>query len=179
MMATANETSKAEPPGKPGSARTAALARRDSVPGDPPVSLRFVCPADPSRAFIAEAFVRGSARGGAAGRADGDPARVHPAARRVMQEIGIPLRESATNAPSARDGASELVVVIGNRGVPHLSGAMSWRFDDPSQGEDEATRLMAFRRVRDEIKRRVDLLLLVVKRRWLPQKSDEARGGNA
>lgn len=130
--------------------------------GPPPARLflHFVCANDPSRAFIAEAFVRGLAGAAAEAWAHGDPADVHPAARRVMNEVGVPLREGGATTSIPRDD-SDLMVIIQNRDSPVLSGVMTWHFDDPAESGDEATTVAAFRRVRDEIKRRVDLLLLV------------------
>ena len=122
--------------------------------------VRFVCQADPSRAFIAEAMVRGCARGSAAALAEGDPARVQPEARQVMNEIGIPVREGVPQG-GVSPGELELVVVIRNRGLPAPTGVISWSFDDPDQEADQEAKLNTFRRVRDEIKRRVDLLLLI------------------
>lgn len=64
------------------------------------------------------------------------------------------------------------MVIIRNRDSPSLSHVMTWHFDDPAENGDEVTKVAAFRRVRDEIKRRVDLLLLV-KRRRRPRKGEE------
>lgn len=121
----------------------------------------FSCEGDPSRAFIAEALVRDVSRGAADGRAEGDPAALHPLARAVMSEVGLPLRE--TRQPPSSDEVPEVLVHIRNRGTaagPREGACLPWSFDDPAQAS-EAERRQAFRRVRDEIKRRLDLLLLV------------------
>jgi protein-tyrosine-phosphatase len=121
------------------------------------LAVRFVCPGDPSRAFIAAAFVRDLARGAAESFVQGDLRAVHPAAHAVMEEIGVSLAGAGAARPRA---PAELVVSIRNRGLPAPPDVMSWSFDDPTAA-DARTTLHAFRRVRDEIKRRVDLLLLV------------------
>ena len=141
--------------------------------GRPPARLllHFICANDPSRAFIAEAFVRGSAGATFEAWAHGDPADVHPAARRVMSEVGVPLRKGAVTTSISGDG-SHLMVNIQNRDSPSPSDVMTWHFDDPAESGDEAATVAAFRRVRDEIKRRVDLLLLV-KRPRRPRKGEE------
>jgi protein-tyrosine-phosphatase len=164
MSTTPSQISEADLPFSYEPTHPHPAPRHDRSVEDHLLHLRFVCPADPSRAFIAEAFVRALARDGVDGWAKGDPARVDPAARRVMDEIGTPLRTDGASASGAGDDSSEEVVVIRNRGVPPLSDVISWSFDDPSESEDEATRLSVFRRVRDEIKRRVDLLVLVMVR---------------
>jgi protein-tyrosine-phosphatase len=150
---------------------------------NPRICICFVCEADPSRAFIAEAFVRSLGRRTAEAWADGDPAKVHPAARQVMADIRVPLREARATPPSNVD-APDVVVVIQNRDLPLLAEGLSWRFDDPAQAGDETSQLQAFRRVRDEIKRRVDLLLLVTAappradRAWKPSVSAPSGGAN-
>ena len=96
---------------------------------------------------------------------EGGSVGLDPLARQVMLEIGIALAsEPAAHPP----GDADLVITIRNRGqAAPASGTsaiiLSWSFDDPAAllSAPEAERLIAFRRVRDEIKRRVDLLLLV------------------
>jgi protein-tyrosine-phosphatase len=156
---------------QPAAGHQAPPARHDAAVERSRLFLHFVCPDDPSRAFIAEAFVRGLAGGAAEAWAHGDPADVDPAARRVMNDVGMPLREGGVTTSIPRDG-SDLVVLIQNRDSPSLSDVMTWHFDDPAESGDEVTKVTAFRRVRDEIKRRVDLLLLV-KRKLHPRKGEE------
>ena len=138
--------------------------------------LHFVCADDPSRAFIAEAFVRALGGRTAEAWAHGDPADVHPAARRVMNEVGVSLREGGVTTSIPPDG-SDLTVIIQNRNAPSLSGIMAWHFDDPAESGDEVATVAAFRRVRDEIKRRVDLLLLVKRPRRRQQGEERQEGG--
>jgi hypothetical protein len=129
--------------------------------GDAALAFRFVCREDdPSRAFMAAALVQSIGRGAATGRAEGDLLAVHPVARQVMEEIGVSLAGLNAEIDPAREGG-EMIVLIRNRGVPAPRQAATWSFDDPTAGADEGTSLANFRRVRDEIKRRVDLLLLV------------------
>lgn len=140
---------------------TARAFSGNAATNAPAPAFRFVCREDdPSRAFMAAALVQSIGRGAAIGRAEGDLVAVHPVARQVMEEIGVSLAGQVAEIEPARQGG-ETIVLIRNRGVPAPRQAATWSFDDPTTGADEAASLANFRRVRDEIKRRVDLLLLV------------------
>lgn len=122
-------------------------------------SILFVCTHNSSRSQMAEGVVRG--RYGAqwqAASAGTEPTRVHPQAVEVMAEIGIDLshhRSKTVDEVSDRqwdvvvtvcDSARESCPVVATRGrLLHHS------FTDPSQVEDAAERLEAYRRVRDAI----------------------------
>ncbi len=89
--------------------------------------------------------------------------RVHPLAVRAMQEIGIDIsgQESKTLDRFVTEPWDLVIKVCdaANQSCPVFPGAASrlhWSFEDPSaaQGSDEE-RLSLFRRVRDEIARRL------------------------
>ncbi len=91
------------------------------------------------------------------------PLGVNPLAARVMAEIGIDI-STHTSDPLDRYAGEpfDLVITVCDnvaRQCPVFPGAASqehWPFDDPARrGVSDAERLAAFRRVRDEIGRRV------------------------
>ena len=89
--------------------------------------------------------------------------RVHPLATRAMADIGIDIsrhtskivdelvQQSWDYVITVCDAANEACPVF-----PKKSNRLHWSFDDPSQarGSDDQ-RLEVFRRVRDQIKRRI------------------------
>jgi arsenate reductase len=92
---------------------------------------------------------------------------VHPLAIRAMGEVGIDI--SATTSKSLapfRDQSFDLVVTVcdhAKESCPVFPGAretLHWPFDDPADavGTDEE-RMATFRRVRDEIKRKIESFL--------------------
>jgi len=88
---------------------------------------------------------------------------VHPLAIRVMAELGIDISRTVSKPLGLfLDRPFDLVVTVcGNaqESCPAFPGArrqLHWPFDDPADAEgDEATRLVTFRRVRDEIRARI------------------------
>lgn len=161
---------------KNGPKKSKEMGRPMGAAADSPLTVRFVCSNDPSRAFIAAALVRSIGRGAASGLAEGELADVHPSARRVMEEIGI----SLTGLAARSVPAGETVVLIRNRGLAAPRENATWSFDDPATTPDQAASLANFRKVRDEIKRRVDLLLLVKLRQSATgNRQHQPREGNA
>ncbi len=92
------------------------------------------------------------------------PTRVRPEAIESMREIGIDI--SAHHSKSVDEfGTSEFDYVItvcdnANEQCPVFPGEtkrIHWSFDDPAAAEgDEPARLSVFRRVRDEIKQKLE-----------------------
>src|SRR5262245_19146201 len=99
-----------------------------------------------------------------------DATRVHPLAIHAMSEVGIHLRghrsktldrflgDKWDHVITVRDQANERCPLF-----PGGAARLHWSFDDPSAvaGSDEE-RLAAFRRVRDEIRARLDQWLQTV-----------------
>lgn len=92
---------------------------------------------------------------------------VHPLAIRAMAEIGIDVSsgESKSVEPFANERFDLVVTVCDNarEACPVFPGAeatLHWPFDDPAHavGTDE-DRMAEFRRVRDEIRDRINLYL--------------------
>lgn len=87
------------------------------------------------------------------------PGRVHPLAVEAMKELGIDISAAqSTHVSAFVNDAIDYVVTVcsdANRTSPHVRAremVVHQRFDDPSQVEGtHATRLNAFRTVRDQI----------------------------
>lgn len=123
----------------------------------------FLCKHNSARSQMAEAFLR---------RAAGDrfevlsgglvPTEIHPLTRQVMNEVGLDLsgHEAKGVMPFLRTCLAPTHAVIVCRSLeencpklfPGAVEVLRWPFDDPSEvmGSLEE-RLVAFRRVRDEI----------------------------
>jgi arsenate reductase len=89
--------------------------------------------------------------------------RVHPLAMRAMADVGIDLSRHTSKIVgefveqpwdyviTVCDAANEACPVF-----PRKSSRLHWSFEDPSQaGGSDDQRLEVFRRVRDQIKRRI------------------------
>jgi arsenate reductase len=95
------------------------------------------------------------------------PSTIHPLAIRVMQELGIDIRNHGTHQVSDYYGQPfDTVITVCESAAeecPVFPGAkvqLHWSFADPAAVTgDEATRLAAFRHTRD--------LILVRLRRWV------------
>ncbi len=92
---------------------------------------------------------------------------VHPLAIRAMQELDIDLSENTSKSlDQFKDEPFDLVVTVcdnAKESCPVFSGAtetLHWPFDDPADatGTDDEKMLM-FRRVRDEIKAKIESYL--------------------
>lgn len=134
-----------------------------------PVRVLFLCTGNSARSQMAEAFLRYYGRDRfAVASAGTEPAReLHPLASLVMREVGIPLDGQY---PKSLASVCELALpwdyVIttcddANDACPTLPNdplRIHWRFDDPARSEGTLEeRKRVFRRVRDEIRRRVQL----------------------
>jgi arsenate reductase len=128
----------------------------------------FLCTHNSARSQMAEGLLRRQAGDRFEVASAGTEARgVNPLATRAMAEIGIDLRghtsktldrflgERWDSVITVCDSANESCPVF-----PAASTRLHWSFDDPSaaRGSDEQ-RLAAFRRVRDEIKARIEAWL--------------------
>ena len=92
---------------------------------------------------------------------------VHPLAIEVMAEVGVDISQHRSKSIDQFDGQSLdlLVTVCGNarESCPMYAGAkqqVHWGFDDPAHANGtKPEQLAVFRRVRDEIRRRIELFL--------------------
>lgn len=124
----------------------------------------FLCVGNSARSQIAEAFLRHQAGDRYEAHSAGSaPKGLHPLTVKVMAEAGIDLSGAASTHLEAYLGQPfERVVTTcaeAEEACPVWPGAgvLHWRFDDPAAAPgSEAERLEAFRRVRDQIRKRVN-----------------------
>ena len=134
-----------------------------------PKRVLFLCTGNSCRSHMAEGLL--SALGGDrfdVSSAGAKPAgHVHPLAIQVMQELDIDISGHTSKSLAVFDGQKfdYLITVCDNarEACPTYAGAaqqIHWSFDDPARatGTDEQ-KLNVFRRVRDEIRQRIQLFL--------------------
>jgi arsenate reductase (thioredoxin) len=128
----------------------------------------FLCTHNSARSQMAEGLLRHLGGGSVDVASAGTEARgVHPMAVRVMAEIGIDLRGHASKTLDRFVGKpwDDVITVCdhANESCPIFPGAtrrLHWSIDDPSAATgSEEQRLAAFRRVRDEIRARIETWL--------------------
>ncbi|HIK32978.1 MAG TPA: arsenate reductase, glutathione/glutaredoxin type [Oscillatoriales cyanobacterium M59_W2019_021] len=124
--------------------------------------IMFVCKRNSCRSQMAEGFARSLGAGQVEVTSSGlEASRVHPTAIEVMAEIGIDIKNQTSNALSEFQATDfDAVISLCGCGVNLPPEWVTreifedWQLDDPD-GQPLAT----FRRVRDEIKIRVEQLL--------------------
>ena len=125
----------------------------------------FLCSHNSARSQMAEGLLRGLAGDRFEVHSAGTEATlVRPLAIRAMDEIGIDIsgQESKT-LDVYLDRPFEYVITVcdeANEACPFFPGSknrLHWSFEDPSRAEgSENERLAIFRRVRDEIRERIE-----------------------
>jgi arsenate reductase len=129
----------------------------------------FLCTGNSARSQMAEGLLR---------RAAGDrfdvfsagtaPKGLHPNSIGVMKEVGIDIsHHTSKDIKTYVDEKFDYVISVCDRArqqCPVFPGStpLHWGFDDPAEALPER-QLEVFRRVRDEIRRRIDLFLLADK----------------
>ena len=125
-----------------------------------------LCTGNSYRSQMAEGFFRQLSSGTWESHSAGSKPSgyVHPLAVAAMAEAGIDIGDGRSKSVNEFDGQEfDLVVTVcdhANEACPHFPGAITrahWPFDDPADaaGSDEEKMVM-FRRVRDEIRDRID-----------------------
>lgn len=123
----------------------------------------FLCSHNSARSQMAEAFLRSIAGDRFQVESAGTKAtRIHPLAIVAMDEIGIDISGQRSKSVDDVGEAWDVVITVcdAHCPVPPRSGMkLSWRFPDPAaaEGTDEE-RIAAFRKVRDGIRARVEVL---------------------
>lgn len=92
-----------------------------------------------------------------------NPSRVRPEAIEVMREIGVDISaHRSKSVDEFREEEFDYVITVCDNAreqcpvFPGRTERIHWSFDDPAKAEgDEAARLAVFRRVRDEIEKRL------------------------
>jgi arsenate reductase len=130
----------------------------------------FLCTGNSARSQMAEAMARTLSEGNVEAFSAGThPKELHPMAVQVMGEAGIDISRQRGKAVSEFDGQSfDYVITVcdqANQACPVWPGArerIHWSFEDPAAAQgSEAERVEVFRRLRDEIRQRVQLFLIV------------------
>ncbi len=125
----------------------------------------FVCTHNSARSQMAEGLLRDLAGDRFEVTSAGTEAtHVRPLAIRAMTEIGIDIsgQESKTLERHLGEPFDYVITVCddANEACPFFPGAkkrLHWSFEDPSRAEgSEDERLAIFRRVRDEIRKRIE-----------------------
>ena len=122
----------------------------------------FLCVANSARSQMAEGLARSMAPAGVAVWSAGSaPSRVRPEAIAVLAELGIDISEHRAKAVSEipADQVDTVVTLCAEEACPLFFGAaerLHWGLPDPAAVEgDEPIRRDAFRRTRDELRRRL------------------------
>ena len=129
----------------------------------------FVCTHNSARSQMAEGMLRAFGGGEYEVHSAGTEAtHVRPEAIEVMRELGVDISAQRSKTLDAYLGqCSDRVITVCDQAneacpaFPGVSARLHWSLPDPSavQG-DEETRRAAFRRVRDEIRERVEAMLV-------------------
>ncbi len=127
-----------------------------------PRHLLFLCVANSARSQMAEGIARSLAPAGVTvSSAGSQPSRVNPLAIRALDEIGIDIRSHTSKRVDAiaQDGVDAVITLCAEEVCPVFLGKARryhWGLPDPAgvQGTD-AERLEGFRKVRDELRRRL------------------------
>jgi len=141
---------------------TAWEAEAEQLRAARPRHLLFLCVANSARSQMAEGIARAlappSVRISSAGSR---PSRLNPLAVKALAEIGLDISghrsKSVDGIPP--DDVDAVVTLCAEEVCPVFLGKalrLHWGLPDPAAAEgDEAARLEAFRRVRDELRRRL------------------------
>jgi arsenate reductase len=131
-----------------------------------PEGFLFLCVANSARSQMAEGITRSIAPAHVRiGSAGSRPTRVRPEAVAVLREIGIDISgyrsKSVSEIPP--DGIDTVITLCDEEECPVFAGKarrLHWGLPDPGaiQGSEEE-RLSAFRRTRDELRRRIAALI--------------------
>jgi arsenate reductase len=125
----------------------------------------FLCTHNSARSQMAEGFLRALAGDRFEAASAGTEARgVNPLAVRVMAEVGVDLGAHTSKTLDRFTGRPwDYVITVcdsANEACPLFPGTttrLHWSFDDPSASRGtESERLAVFRRIRDEIKARIE-----------------------
>ena len=128
-----------------------------------PRGVLFLCVANSARSQLAEGIARAIApEGGQVYSAGSEPSQVRPEAIDVLAEIGVDISrhraKAVSEVPTA--GVDLVITLCAEENCPlslHHARRLHWKLPDPAAAP-EAERLDAFRRIRDELARRIPSL---------------------
>ncbi len=136
-----------------------------------PIHVLFLCTGNSARSQMAEALLRhyGGGRFAPASAGTNPAARIHPLAERALGEVSIALdgqRPKSLDSVCALGIRWDYVITTCDQAAdrcptfPDDTARIHWGFAAPARVEgSEEERLRAFRRVRDEIRRRIQLFV--------------------
>lgn len=131
--------------------------------GGSPSGILFLCVANSSRSQMAEGLARRMAPPGVeVWSAGSEPTRLNPLAVAAMAETGIDIsaQQSKSVDSIAKDRVGTVVTLCAEEVCPVFAGEVvrhHWPFEDPAAASGSpAEKLEAFRRVRDQIRRRLE-----------------------
>lgn len=131
-------------------------------------SVLFLCSGNSCRSQMAEGFIKHLSHGDWKVESAGIfPSYVHPLAIRVMEEVGIDLSEQTSKSmdPFLNETFDYVITLCEHaaRFCPSFPGQrkrLNWSFDDPATAVGTIEeRLVVFRRVRDEIRAKIEVFL--------------------
>jgi arsenate reductase len=129
-----------------------------------PRHVLFLCVANSARSQMAEGIARSLAREGVrVSSAGSEPTQIRPEAVKVLEEIGIdPTGQGSSGMDEVDPGVDAVFTLCAEEVCPAWLGQalrVHWGLPDPAsvKGSGEE-RLQAFRKVRDELRRRLQVL---------------------
>lgn len=134
----------------------------------PPIKVLFLCTGNSCRSQMAEGLLRhlgqAAVEVASAGTA---PARVHPDAIRIMNEVGIDIsaQRSKPLEPFLKQPFDYLITLCDDAqescpAFPGASRSIHWSIPDPAAAQGASEQRMAvFRKVREDLTARIHLLL--------------------
>lgn len=145
------------------------MGRATEKAGLKPVRVLFVCTGNRARSQMAEGWARRLAPAGvevASAGTEPNPKGVHPLAIAVMRERGVDISRHRPKALAEVPGEPDYVISLCAEAdaacpvLPARVARLAWHLPDPDQarGSEEQVREF-FRRIRDDIEKRVRELL--------------------
>lgn len=136
-------------------------AEADAIRAARPRHVLFLCVANSARSQLAEGIARALAPAGVRISSAGSaPSRVNPLAVEALAEIGVDASgqwsKGVADVPAA--DVDVVITLCAEEVCPVFLGRalrVHWALPDPGGGAGEADRLEGFRRVRDELRRRL------------------------
>jgi arsenate reductase len=130
-----------------------------------PRHVLFLCVANSARSQMAEGIARALAPAGVTvSSAGSQPSRVNPLAIRALDEIGVDIRGQRSKSVDTipPEGVDAVITLCAEEVCPAFLGKarrIHWGLPDPAgvQGT-ERERLESFRNVRDELRRRLEIV---------------------
>jgi len=130
-----------------------------------PRHILFLCVGNSARSQMAEGIARSLAPASVTVSSAGSiPSRVNPLAIRALDEIGIDMRSHRSKSVDSisPDGVDAVITLCAEEVCPVFLGKarrIHWGLPDPAgAGATEEDQLESFRKVRDELRRRLNVV---------------------